>query len=243
MKVRPLGAAASVIALTALLAPTADAVDKPDRIIDGTIATSTQGSVALHAKDVTGIVGPAGDVIFKCSASLVDADTVLTARHCVDDDRFPTDHLRVGSLKRASGGTVHQPSKIEIHPGADLAVITLETPAQGAPTVTLTSERPPIGETNPIYGWGKTSCSEPEPSPVLKTANVRFTGITSDYYGGIALGSTGINGTAWQGDSGGPQFGASGEQVGVASTAICSETQAYTSVADYRTWITDRANG
>jgi secreted trypsin-like serine protease len=75
------------------------------------------------------------------------------------------------------------------------------------------------------------------PSPVLKTATVRVTTTNaSDAFGGQAIGSTRINGNAWRGDSGGPQF-YQGRQVGVASTADGVSRQFYGSVAFNRAWI------
>ena len=59
----------------------------------------------------------------------------------------------------------------------------------------------------------------------------------TDAYGGQAIRSTRINGNAWRGDSGGPQF-YNGQQVGVASTADGSSIQNYGSVAYNRAWIT-----
>jgi hypothetical protein len=59
---------------------------------------------------------------------------------------------------------------------------------------------------------------------------------TTDAYGGRAIRSTAVNGNAWKGDSGGPQY-YNGLQVGVASTADGQATQNYGSVAANRSWI------
>lgn len=60
-------------------------------------------------------------------------------------------------------------------------------------------------------------------------------------FGGEAIASVGVNGSAWHGDSGGPQL-SGGVQVGVCSTGENSGTnpkgtQNYASVASSRTWI------
>ena len=74
-------------------------------------------------------------------------------------------------------------------------------------------------------------------STQLKTATVRVTTLNAtDAYGGQAIGSTRINGNAWRGDSGGPQF-YNGQQVGVASTADGASRQYYGSVPNNRAWI------
>jgi secreted trypsin-like serine protease len=77
---------------------------------------------------------------------------------------------------------------------------------------------------------------------VLKVANVQVTGQSTDAYGGRAIQSVGINGSAWKGDSGGPEL-AGGVQVGVASTVQNQDgsntrgTNNYGSVASSRSWI------
>jgi hypothetical protein len=65
---------------------------------------------------------------------------------------------------------------------------------------------------------------------------VRFDRISRDGQGGPALQSTRINGNAWYGDSGGPQF-YNDQVVGVASTADGRSIQNYASIADGRSWI------
>ncbi|WP_018156926.1 S1 family peptidase [Demetria terragena] len=232
MKKFALGAATAALAITGLTVPTASAVDGPDRIVGGTTATSNPGTVALFVNGA-----------YNCTATLLDSNSVLTAKHCIGNGSASALSFRVGSLSKGSGGTIHKASKVTWH-SADLAVATLATPATGAPTVRLATARPAANETNKIFGWGGTTCAEFPPSPAtLKTANVRVQSLTSDNYGGIAFKSTGINGTAWKGDSGGPQFNAAGQQVGVASTADCYSVQNYTSVPDYRSWITTQAAG
>ena len=101
-----------------------------------------------------------------------------------------------------------------------------------------------MNSTNQIFGWGRTLNQNP-PSPVLKTANVRVTGTSSDAFGGRAIASHGINGAAWHGDSGGPEV-FNGLEVGVASTAGNSGSnpqgvQNYASVASNRSWIRQTA--
>ncbi|MDM4721910.1 trypsin-like serine protease [Micromonospora sp. WMMA1363] len=167
---------------------------------------------------------------FTCSGTIIAPQWVLTARHCVGGSMS----VRVGSVYRASGGVTRTVSAA--YGRYDLALMRLSSSVSTS-YVVLASSNPPVGSTNSIFGWGMTCYIGCSASSQLKTASVRVTtnGAT-DAYGGQAIRSTRINGNAWRGDSGGPQF-YNGQQVGVASTANGFNIQNYGSVAYNRAWI------
>ncbi|GLY99306.1 trypsin-like serine protease [Actinoplanes sp. NBRC 103695] len=171
---------------------------------------------------------------FTCSGTIISANYVLTARHCING----TMSVRVGSVNRGSGGVTRTVASTSTR--YDLALMRLSSSVSTS-YMPLSSSYPPVGSTNSIYGWGMTCYSGCDASAVLKTATVQVTSTNqTDAYGGRAIGSTRINGNAWRGDSGGPQT-YNGAQVGVASTANGTTAQYYGSVAYNRAWITQIA--
>jgi secreted trypsin-like serine protease len=213
-------------ALTGTLAipAAANAVEPgPDKIIGGsTVASAPWAAVVLS------------DGGFTCSGTIISANYVLTATHCI----VGTMSVRIGSVNRTSGGITRSVSSTTTQ--NDLALMRLSS-AVTTTYMPLSSAYPPVGSTNSIYGWGRTCNSGCDASTTLKTATVRVTSTNqADAYGGRAIGSTAISGNAWRGDSGGPQV-YNGAQVGVASLADGQSRQYYGSVAANRAWITSVA--
>nr|MDT0659882.1 DUF1986 domain-containing protein [Micromonospora sp. DSM 115978] len=210
-------------ALVAPSAAAATAAPVTPLIIGGSTVSSAPWAAAVFSNGS-----------FTCSGTIIASRWVLTARHCVSG----TMSVRVGSVYRASGGVTRTVSAS--YGRYDLALLYLSS-AVSTTYVTLSSSYPPVGSTNTIYGWGMTCYSGCSASSQLKTASVRVTSTSvTDAYGGRAIRSTRINGNAWRGDSGGPQF-YNGAQVGVASTANGVDIQNYGSVAYNRAWISSTA--
>jgi secreted trypsin-like serine protease len=208
-------------ALTGALAVPAAATAAPTpNIIGGSTVSSAPWAAAVLSNGS-----------FTCSGTIISADYVLTARHCINGSMS----VRVGSVNRTSGGVTRTVAATSTR--YDLALMRLSSPVSTT-YMPLSSAYPPVNSTNSIYGWGQTCYSGCGASTTLKTATVRVTSTNqTDAYGGRAIGSTEISGNAWRGDSGGPQV-YNGAQVGVASTADGSSRQYYGSVAYNRAWIT-----
>lgn len=219
MRIRIVVASLAAAVTGVLAIPTAATASDPDRIIGGSTVSSAPWAAAVMSNGS-----------FTCSGTIISADYVLTARHCISG----TMSVRVGSVNRSSGGVTRTVSATSTR--SDLALMRLSSPISTS-YMPLSSSYPPVGSTNSIYGWGMTCYSGCDASPTLKTATVRVTSTNqTDAYGGRAIGSTEISGNAWRGDSGGPQV-YNGAQVGVASTADGQANQYYGSVAYNRAWI------
>jgi secreted trypsin-like serine protease len=202
-------------------------------IIGGSTASSGSWGAQVYWNDVRAYGG------FQCSGTVIASRWVLTARHCLN---APGMHVLVGNVKLGAGTPADVDRQLA-SPRGDIALLHLSG-SVGTTSMKLADADPPTGSTGQIYGWGRTRGSSP-PASTLKTANVRVTGTGIDAFGGQAISSEGIDGAAWQGDSGGPEV-YKGFQVGVCSTgdnsgSDPSGTQNYASVASSRTWIRSTA--
>ncbi|AHH96733.1 trypsin-like serine protease [Kutzneria viridogrisea] len=227
MRKTALAAALVGVALTGIT--TAQAVAAPT-IIGGTEVSSAPWGAQIYWN-----TGGSEFDGFECSGTIIAAQWVMTAHHCQSSGGM---HVKIGDV-RFDQGTEVAVDKQYTSPNGDIALLHLSK-AVTTTYMKLGSGDPSRGATNQIYGWGRTQGQSP-PASVLRTANVRVTGSSTDAYGGRAIASTGINGAAWHGDSGGPEV-SNGVQVGVASTAGNSGSnpqgsQNYASVAASRSWI------
>ena len=197
------------------------------RIIGGGYADSAPWAAALYYDDGG----------FWCSGTIIAPRWVLTARHCMYDGYSM--YVRVGHVSHPEG-TFARVRRVVRSPHSDLALLNLGRSITTSYAALATAD-PAVGSGNDIYGWGTTEVGEDAPmSTRLKTASVRVTSTSSsDYFGGRAIRSRSISGTAGYGDSGGPQF-YRGRLVGVCSTGDYTY-QTYASISANRRWIADVA--
>jgi secreted trypsin-like serine protease len=237
---------ASAAAATAAPAPTADGEVTP-MIVGGTNASQVYPfMVSLQSTSGSHF----------CGASLIKANWVVTAKHCVQGSSAASIRTRIGTTNRTSGGTTTGASRIITHPSADLAVVQLNTSVSQAP-IAISAASGPVGTATRIIGWGQTcpvrgGCGAPVILQELNTsivADSRCSGISAASE--ICTNNTGGNKGACYGDSGGPQVkSVSGrwELIGATSRsgggATCATAPSiYVDVSYYRSWISSNVGG
>lgn len=202
-------------------------------IIGGTTVDSAPWGAQIYWDDATDFGG------FECSGTIIAPQWVLTAQHCLN---APGMHVKVGNVSLQQGTDADVDQQLA-SPDGDIALLHL-TDAVDTEYMQLADSDPANGDTNQIYGWGRTEGTNP-PSDTLKTADVKVTGSGVDAFGGESISSQGVTGSSWHGDSGGPEV-ADGKQVGVCSTGENDGTQTdgtqdYAKVSVSREWIQQNA--
>ncbi|MEU4568610.1 snapalysin family zinc-dependent metalloprotease [Micromonospora sp. NPDC023956] len=187
-----------------------------------------------------------------CTATLIKANWVVTAKHC------PTPaSVRVGSINRTSGGTVVGVSRAVNHPSIDVKLFQLASSVSYAPAVIPTTSGA-VGTATRIIGWGQTcptrGCgSAPTVAHELDTsivADTRCSGINATYE--ICTNNTNGNAGACYGDSGGPQvrkvngvwnlIGAT-SRAGNNNPTCATGPSIYGDLPSIRTWINTQVGG
>nr|CAD7586358.1 unnamed protein product [Timema genevievae] len=200
-----------------------------------------------------------------CGASIISADWVLTAAHCVYGRSASILAVRAGSSIRNNGGTLHYFEKVVIHQdydddylANDIAVIKVNSSFEFGPSVQpvalpIQNETPTPGTLVVVTGWGSTNQASAEAlsqSKVLRKVEVAvvddetchrelsdYTFYPSMICAGVEQGGK----DACMGDSGGPMV-AEGKLYGVVSWGPekCAQPRqpgVYTKTSVFRDWI------
>ncbi|UNI24641.1 Trypsin [Purpureocillium takamizusanense] len=163
-----------------------------------------------------------------CGGALLNANTVLTAAHCSQDEKASAVRVRAGSLTWASGGTSVGVSSIFIHPNYDsnttdndVALWNLSTPIQASSTIGYAKLPEPESDPTPdsiatIAGWGDLASGDDSPPPAeLRKVSVPVVSRETcradlEHYGDVVTDNMFCAGLkeggkdSCQGDSGGP---------------------------------------
>lgn len=152
---------------------------RPDgRIVNGREAREGEFPFQMSLRRLT---------VHICGASVLDGSWAITAAHCIDGhENQPQEFtLRLGSVRRSSGGSVMSVRTIYKHPSYDardmnfdVALLRTQTGALFMDTSVAPIGLPEAGQAitdnTPVVvsGWGHMSSSEAMLSPVLKYTTV-----------------------------------------------------------------------
>jgi secreted trypsin-like serine protease len=226
-------------------------------IVGGTVASTAQTPWAI-ALNNSRSSDPYGQY---CGATLVKANKIVTAAHCVTQSINSYTAVQGRDDLRGTGGKTSKISKIWKDPqygrqlGHDVAVMTLSTPFTGVTTLPLESSRSAdaVGAQSTVYGWGTTEGTGPEDRFQKVLVPVLGDSYCSSVYAGegyvangeICAGYKQGGKDSCQGDSGGPLV-LNGRLFGVVSWGIgCADAGnpgVYAEVATYYSTLTTQIN-
>ncbi|NEA34355.1 serine protease [Streptomyces sp. SID13031] len=260
LKFRAVLAAAVVALASAGAIGTAEARTPPPgtNIVGGSTASTAQvpWMIALNNSNSSSPVGQ------YCGATLVKANKIVTAAHCVTQPRSTYTAIQGrDNLNSSTGGKTSKISKIWKDPqygqvsGHDVAVLTLTTPFTGVTTLPLETSRAAdaVGAQSTTYGYGETEGTGPANRLQKVLVPVLGDAYCLDVYAGegyvangeICAGYKAGGKDSCQGDSGGPLV-LNGRLFGVVSWGLgCADAGnpgVYSEVASYATALTTQIN-
>jgi trypsin len=231
---------------------TAQAIEEPHDIVGGEVTSTSENPWVIQ---MSNSASPAASGEY-CGGTLVAPDKIVTAAHCFDqvgEDGWTFIQGR-DELSNTDQGKTSKLKSLWVHPdwngvgdgsGDDVAVVTLETPFDGVPTLPLnedTNLSEQKGTTATVMGWGETEGTGP--ADTLQKVDVQVQGDTgcSSYGNSYAAEDEVCAGVpeggkdSCQGDSGGPLV-ADGRLLGIVSWGQgCADAGfpgVYTDVAKY----------
>jgi secreted trypsin-like serine protease len=201
-----------------------------------------------------------------CGGSLIAADVVLTAAHCVDRRRVDRLDILVGTHVLTSGGQRRRAVQIRMHPGYnrrtsgnDLAIVRFAPAVAHPPVTTIQPGQGSLwapGTLATTIGWGDTNPNANQASypnrlyevqvPIVSRADCEAAYGAEFMAMKMVCAGDMVNGgeDSCQGDSGGPLIvpdGADWVQVGVVSFGTgCADRRfpgVYTRVASYSAFL------
>lgn len=136
---------------------------------------------------------------YQCTGTLIDADWVLTAKHCVTNHNANAfnSEIYLGDL-RLDAGESHTVAAIYLNPTYDVALLGMTVPTMQTNLIRPYGIQVPQSESSvTVQGWGATSINGTIPASVLQTS---IHDVTLSGNGLIQLAST--RGSIQNGDSG-----------------------------------------
>jgi secreted trypsin-like serine protease len=187
-----------------------------------------------------------------CTATLIGTRTVLTASHCVTEQK-KAPYSVVAQLDFVLGGQKYLSASVVMHPqydfpvwdSPDVAVVRLSQAVTGVQPIVVAMDQPKVGEAITVVGFGQTATNNTVSSGTKRIGTATINKVDPQAFE--------FNGTASSicyGDSGGPTFATRQGmevQIGVhavlAKSGLCEDGGGNTRLDAYHDWISKQAQG